>query len=130
MSLDKAILIQGPAGSGKTKLAKVMAKMAGLPYSVVSVSELNRGPFALAGVLLPEPKTVIVEEFTGSDSDLQLAKSLVTSKEIEVPVQGQASRVIKTPNFIFCSGSKNPLNLGEGDRRFEVVNLAAPDKEL
>lgn len=119
----KAIIIQGPQGSGKTKLAKLMANMAGLPYAVITASEINTKPFALAEVLVSEPKTIIVEEFVTDDAGLSLAKSLVSSKEMEIPVKNHGIRIVKTPNFIFCSGNKNPLNTGVSDRRFEVINL-------
>ena len=115
---ENGIVIWGKQASGKTTLAQSIAKSRG-SYDMALMSDLFR-PFGL--VFAPNVKTVIVEGFYGSEKELVKMKSLISEDKVLVERKGRNPKLEKMPNFIFCSGDKNPIPLDIEERRFIIIN--------
>ncbi len=114
--MRKSILITGPQGCGKTKLAIELAENAG-NYSVITEAFLYASRF---NDFLAERATVVVDECT----DIARIKHLASSDRIEIRERMKEARLIPAPNFIFVSGDPAALKLDVDDRRFIAINLA------
>ena len=124
--MKKSIIIQGPQGCGKRQLAKTIAGMIGRPYSIITMAELCGSAFALSRILIEEPKAVIIEGFNGTNAEMSFVKQLVSNDKLEIPVKGGMPYTITTPNFIFCTGNADLLNINGDDRRFILVQPVMP----
>ncbi len=123
MKMTKSLIICGPQGSGKTTLARHIAGISG-KFVTTTMAELTHGsPFMMGRLLQDAPDTVIVEEFQGTPSELSEAKMLTACARIDVHLPLTESKSAPLPNFIFCSGSIDPIKLDAADRRFIVVDL-------
>ncbi len=117
---DKAIVITGPQGCGKTQLAKVIADSLGGSV-VVSMAVLS-GTFNTGWAFAT---TVVVEEFNPWLSEqLATAKGLASSGELIVCEKGKADSLTKKPNFIFVTGDARPLPVTNTCRRFMVIDIS------
>ncbi|MCK2095187.1 primase-helicase family protein [Thauera aromatica] len=116
-----ALVLTGPQGCGKTTLARQIAAAHG-SYREIDATELD-SPFRLGAALDGEPSTLIVEGAPAHAESLRRVKAMLTSDTVVAERKGMAPKPVNSPNFIFCTGDANPLNLGPDDRRFRVVRL-------
>lgn len=122
-----ALVIAGPQGCGKTTLAHAIARRYGRTADSTMPAILSS--FALGDLLYPSaPATVVVEGFAQNRVELAWLKELVSSPEIRIDRRLDATRLVKTPNFIFCTGDVDALKLAGDSRRFHVIRLASPSK--
>lgn len=117
--MEKALIITGDQGSGKTLRARAEAVGRYVETNYAQISE----PFGLDVVIGSEPDTVIVDDMPGNVEAWLMAKRLVTSEKIQINERCKKVRLVKTPNLIFCTNSKNPLPIDIEDRRFSVIKL-------
>jgi hypothetical protein len=117
--MKKALIIAGAQGSGKTSRARVEAVGRYIETNYAQISE----PFGLDVVMRSDPDTVIVDNMPNHAEAWLMAKQLITSETIRISEKCKEARLVKTPNFIFCTSSDNPLLLDLEDRRFSVVEL-------
>ena len=114
----KAILITGPEGSGKTIIARALAMACKSSWAVATEYEM-KNPFDCGNILEVRPEVLVVDEV----SDLEWAKNLITNDKIEIHRKGKNPEIINAPNFIFVSGSVNPLKLDANNRRFITLEI-------
>jgi energy-coupling factor transporter ATP-binding protein EcfA2 len=119
--MKRSLIIQGPQGSGKSTLAKTIADMVGPKTETVGALGFNKW---LSEALCKLPDTLIVEEFDPTNSEQMLiAKSLIANDKITIGTK-ESIRTVPTPNFIFVSGSANPIKPEFAGRRFFIVDVA------
>ncbi len=117
-----ALVLAGPQGCGKTTLARKIAEAHGT-YREINATDLET-PFHLGNALVDEPRTLIVEGIPTHPETMARVKAMLTSSSgLHVLEEKGIRRMVKAPNFIFCTGDANPLKLGPDDRRFRVVRL-------
>lgn len=129
MHKHKAIVIVGKEGGGKTLLAELIADAAGTSASV-EFHQLSGAHFPPLDALSQD--TVIVDiDFHGKgvaakrqfEKWVESLKPLVCSEKMAVQVKPGVPVTIDTPNFIFCTVSKDVLKLGADERRFRVISM-------
>ncbi len=118
----QALIITGPQSCGKSTLAREIAKAHGA-FAEIDAERLQEN-FGLSEVMESDPKTLIVEGIP--NMSVAEIEALISSKSISVNRKYRMSKVVETPNFIFCSGDPNPIPLVDGSRRFLVISLGAP----
>ena len=116
-----ATIIKGKQGCGKTTLAVETAERHGT-FKSISFTEFVH-PFSLGDALADEPDTLIVEEFVLNSRDLEKLKSIIVCDRVRINQKYKEPREVSTPNFIFCTGQKEPFNLKTASRRFKVVEI-------
>lgn len=123
ISIEKgrALVLAGPQGCGKTKLACELAAAYGT--FVVADARVLQSPFALGNVLAGNHATIIVDDAPAHLITAHQTKSMVASQSITMHRKMREEQVVPTPNFIFCTGDADALNLHPHDRRFTVVSL-------
>jgi len=121
----QALVLVGPPGCGKTRTALAIAEAHG-PFAEMRAEDLT-SPFVLGAVLAAEPATVVVEGMP-QERQFHALKSLITSNVVPANRKGLKPKMVKTPNFIFCSGDLDVFS-NAGDRRFHVVELP-PQSEV
>ena len=119
----QALVITGPHGCGKTTLARKIAARHGT-FAEIEAHELSTR-FGLGRALAEEPNTLIVEGFPDNEETLAEVKAALTGNTILCNLKYQEPRIVKSPNFIFCSSDENALHLDAKDRRSFVVRLGA-----
>lgn len=117
----QALVICGPQGSGKTTLARKIAARHGT-YAQIDALQLT-GHFGLGDALSGETKTLIVDGIPESRKALKEIRAALTNETITIHQRYQNPKIVKSPNFIFCSGAENPLPWDAQDRRFVVIRL-------
>lgn len=115
-----ALVLTGPQGCGKTAMARQIAAAHG-SYREIEAADLDL-PFRLGNALFDDPCTLIVEGAPARIETMNYVKAMLTNG-IAVLEEKGIRRLVKAPNFIFCTGDANPLNLGSDERRFRVVKL-------
>lgn len=122
MKIERALIIQGPEGCGKTTLARVIASMVGGTYVDIRLDELINNPLALSRVTGDDIKVVVVHcEATPFECWLNKVSPLVANTGVMVDIQGQDPEIRPLPNFIFCTGVVEPIKSEYLGRRFMVV---------
>ena len=120
----QAMVITGPQGCGKSTLArKIAGKHGRFVETDAHQLETRRG---LNELLASEPRTVICEGLPESEDTQATLKALITGQTFKVDRKYGATKMVKAPNFIFCTCDADPLTLMAADRRFHVVELGAP----
>lgn len=121
----KLLIITGDEGVGKIarKIADYHAHSS-LKYVTTSLQEITLGNFALGQVLEYEPDTVIIEdELNLIDSHLDFMKPLIANEKIMIDRKGKEPKLVNLPNFIICTGDKEPLKHSINEHRFTVLPL-------
>lgn len=121
-----ALVLVGTQGSGKSTLARLIAAAHG-PYVEISADQLG-ARHTLNAALNTRPNTLVVEmdSWPLQPATVNRIKGLITQRETVLPPakgRGGDPRVVRTPNLIFCTGSRDAIPLDEGDRRFVVIEL-------
>lgn len=123
----KALIITGDEGVGKTTLARKIADAhshSPLKYVTATLQQIVQSNFGLGDVLECEPDTVIIEDKLNLiDSHLDFMKPLISNETIKIDRKGKKPRTVDSPNFIICTGDKEPLKHGMNERRFTVLPL-------
>lgn len=114
------VLVDGNNG-GAAMLARQIAGRAGV-YTETHACAMD-SPHALGAMLVDEPDTLIVDGFPAGIHTRRKLKSMLTTDTTQIEIKGEKPRIVKTPNFVFCTGSKDALPVELDDRRFWVVEL-------
>lgn len=119
-------MLVGAQGSGKSTLARLIAAAHG-PYVEISVDQLG-ARHTLNAALNTRPTTLVVEMDSRPmpAATVNRIKGLISQRETVLPPakgRGGDPRVVRTPNLIFCTGSKDAIPLDDNERRFLVIEL-------
>ena len=115
------LVITGAQGCGKTLLAQQLAKAEG-NYNYARIEQIVGKNSTFQNWLNDSPNVVIVEG-EPKLKHLDKTKQLVVSNTLTHNSKGQDPIEVKTPMFIFCTSNPKPLNFGENNRRFYVLDL-------
>lgn len=117
----KALVLVGGSNGGEAMLARQIAGRAGV-YTEMTACAMD-SPHALGAMLVDEPATLIVDGFPAGIHTRRKLQSMLETETTQIEIKCQKPRIVKTPNFIFCVGSKDALNFEVDERRFLVVEL-------
>jgi len=122
--MNKAILITGPQGSGKTGLARVLAEVVGCDNPGIRTTDARHMDACRFNEYL-NTDVLIVEE-CGEGFDWARAKRLITSNTVEVhePEPMMYPRTVDTPALIFIAEEVPEALLHEHERHFIIIRLA------
>lgn len=121
LTKGQALVLVGPQGCGKTTMASQIAQKHG---SFIRIDDFElENEHLLAAALSGEPDTVIVEGMPAKEETLCRLKTMLTNDTITIRTAGQEPRLVKSPNFIFCSGDIEPVPGVDISRRFFVVRM-------
>lgn len=117
----QALVIVGPPSCGKTMLAIAIAKAHGT-YAEVPARDLE-SPFTFGSWLAKQLDTLVIEGAPPQGHALQALKAAISSEQAEVNTRGAPVTLVRSPNFIFCTGHLDWI--GPDDRRFLVHRMQA-----
>ncbi|MBP3837449.1 MAG: AAA family ATPase [Pyramidobacter sp.] len=119
------VLIYGPSGCGKTEIARVLARIAGLPFYIVDSTQLV--PTGAVGGKSPEKILMEFVKAVGVEYPKEIEKGVIFLDEIDklVPRNGDrqhANWIYETQDTLlkFLEGNEYCLNLNEIDNEFVI----------
>lgn len=115
----QALVLVGGNNGGEAMLARQIAGNAGV-YTETQACVME-SPHALGALLAGEPATLIVDGFPSGIHTRRKLQSMIASDTTQIEIKGEKPRLVKTPNFIFCVGSKEALNFEVDICRFRIV---------
>lgn len=117
-----ALVLVGPHGS-TIAMAREISAMAG-SWAQLDL-HLMVTPDKFAPWLRKKLDTLIVEGLPTNAPERSAVKPYIANHEVVINEKGKPVALVKTPNFIFCTGDPRPLRFVDNDRRFHVVRVPA-----
>lgn len=127
--LYQAVVIHGPAGTGKTLIAHTMSRIYGLNYTEVNERELHSGFNEWAEF----KQFAFGDEITGGENKRNVAdflKGLITQKFLRVNPKYVRSYVVPDcMNWYFASNHADAFFMSNDDRRYMVQEIKQGPRE-
>lgn len=117
----QALVLVGPQGCGKTEKARQIAGRHGT-FAEFCAAQLEENRQFL-DLLDRELDTVVVDGIPTRPATQAKIKELLNTEAVAIRRPYSAPRMVKAPNFIFCTNGGDPLPGVDGNRRFFVVRM-------
>lgn len=114
---NAALVLEGPQGSGKTRMAERVAFHAGKTQVTISESELLSRYHT---EVMVSAQMWILDADLISNEALSVIKSIVGSEKIRSEIWGEQSSLIPSPSIVLCVTDASRF---KGLRRFEIFKL-------